>query len=140
MQNFKIIIYCFVRKRLAARELITQYYHQLTEGCGNAACSNENCASSSTFRFKEIDKNNLAVEAIELSKAKATLCERRPGKIPRLPAETDNASATTLSITPGEPVGLGAKSKMPSPTASYVDESFLPSSSSSNSSLGKLFP
>ncbi|XP_059165632.1 ubiquitin-protein ligase E3A-like isoform X2 [Physella acuta] len=125
-------------KRLAARELITQYYHQLTEGCGNAACSNENCASSSTFRFKEIDKNNLAVEAIELSKAKATLCERRPGKIPRLPSESDNSSsATTLTMTRGEPVGLGAKSKMPSPTASSVDESFLPSSSNSNSSLTK---
>lgn len=33
-------------KRLAARELIKQYYFQLTQGCGNPNCANEHCASS----------------------------------------------------------------------------------------------
>lgn len=33
-------------KRAAARRLIERYFYQLTDGCGNPACDNENCASS----------------------------------------------------------------------------------------------
>lgn len=33
-------------KRAAARKLIERYFYQLTDGCGNATCENEHCASS----------------------------------------------------------------------------------------------
>uniref|UniRef100_A0A0B6ZJY5 HECT-type E3 ubiquitin transferase n=1 Tax=Arion vulgaris TaxID=1028688 RepID=A0A0B6ZJY5_9EUPU len=101
-------------KRVAARGLISQYYSQLTEGCGNDACSNENCASSHQFRFKDSDKNTLAVQALSLCKIKAKLCERRPIKISRLPTDGDADGPSYY-----KPVGMGAKSKIPSPTSSY---------------------
>ena len=31
----------------AAAQLIERYYFQITDGCGNVACTNQNCASSS---------------------------------------------------------------------------------------------
>lgn len=131
-------------KRVAAKERIQQYYTQLTEGCGNDSCTNENCASSSSFKFKDIDRNKLAVEAISLSKAKAELCERRPSKVLRLPtpegeeesgpsgfstnaqtssicpssASTSATAPATSAPAPGGPVGEGAKPKIPSPTSS----------------------
>lgn len=37
-------------KRLAAKQLIKQYYFQLTKGCGNENCDNEHCASSPKFK------------------------------------------------------------------------------------------
>lgn len=33
-------------KRAAAKKLIERYFYQLTDGCGNTSCENENCASS----------------------------------------------------------------------------------------------
>lgn len=33
-------------KRAAAKKLIERYFYQLTDGCGDPNCSNENCASS----------------------------------------------------------------------------------------------
>lgn len=54
-----------------------------------------------------------------MSKNKAQLCERRPSKISRLPTEEeDGPSGFTKSELVGMPVGLGAKSKVPSPTLS----------------------
>jgi ubiquitin-protein ligase E3 A len=99
-------------KRVAAKELISQYYSQLTEGCGNEACSNQNCASSQQFIFKDTDRNILAVKALNLCKVKAELCERRPSKISRLPNEDEDGPSYYM------PVGLGAKSKSHSPTVS----------------------
>lgn len=33
-------------KRAAAKQLIERYFYQLLDGCGNANCDNQNCASS----------------------------------------------------------------------------------------------
>ncbi|KAH9496020.1 Ubiquitin-protein ligase E3A [Bulinus truncatus] len=127
-------------KRSAAKELIAQYYCQLTEGCGNESCDNENCASSRLFRFKESDKNNLALQAIELSKIKASLCGRRPSKISRLPSEDEKECSSSAFVTTVESqcLGTGAKSKMPSPPAvSSVEENSFLSPSGSSTSLVK---
>uniref|UniRef100_A0A8C9W0H7 Ubiquitin-protein ligase E3A n=1 Tax=Scleropages formosus TaxID=113540 RepID=A0A8C9W0H7_SCLFO len=66
------------RKRAAAKHLIERYYHQLTEGCGNEACTNEFCASCPGFR--RMDNNAAAVKALELYKINAKLCDPHPSK------------------------------------------------------------
>lgn len=75
------------RKRAAAKQLIEAYYFQLTDGCGNSDCSNDSCASSPGFTFKDRDKNKLAVEAIDLFKKKAKLCQNQRRKIAKLPEQ-----------------------------------------------------
>lgn len=37
---------CSDMKRAAAKKLIERYFYQLTDGCGNPHCDNQNCASS----------------------------------------------------------------------------------------------
>lgn len=73
------------RKRAAAKHLIEHYFLQLTEGCGNADCKNEFCASCPDFR--PLDNNAAAVKALELFKINAKLC--RP---PPLKKESDTPS------------------------------------------------
>ncbi|XP_061189216.1 ubiquitin-protein ligase E3A-like [Saccostrea echinata] len=70
-------------KRAAARQMIEKYYYQLTDGCGNENCQNEDCASCSSFAFKDKTKNELAIKAIDLFKGKADLCGSQPSKVPR---------------------------------------------------------
>uniref|UniRef100_A0A8D0L5A7 HECT-type E3 ubiquitin transferase n=1 Tax=Sphenodon punctatus TaxID=8508 RepID=A0A8D0L5A7_SPHPU len=73
--------YClnvWYRKRAAAKHLIERYYHQLTEGCGNEACTNEFCASCPTFL--RMDNNAAAIKALELYKINAKLCDPHPSK------------------------------------------------------------
>lgn len=66
------------RKRAAAKHLIERYYHQLTEGCGNEACTNECCASCPSFL--RMDNNAAAIKALELYKVNAKLCDPHPSK------------------------------------------------------------
>ena len=62
--------------------MIERFYYQLTDGCGQANCTNPNCASSSTFVFRNITKNTAAVQALELFKNKAVLCDASvPAKV-----------------------------------------------------------
>ncbi|XP_013919898.1 PREDICTED: ubiquitin-protein ligase E3A isoform X1 [Thamnophis sirtalis] len=65
-------------KRAAAKHLIERYYHQLTEGCGNEACTNEFCASCPTFL--RMDNNAAAIKALDLYKINAKLCDPHPSK------------------------------------------------------------
>jgi len=65
-------------KRAAAKHLIERYYHQLTEGCGNEACTNECCASCPSFL--RMDNNAAAIKALELYKVNAKLCDPHPSK------------------------------------------------------------
>ncbi|KFM64897.1 Ubiquitin-protein ligase E3A, partial [Stegodyphus mimosarum] len=60
------------RKRTAAKKLIERYYFQLTDGCGNQACENENCASCQ--KAPKLEPDEAAARAIELFKSKAKLC------------------------------------------------------------------
>ena len=45
------------------------------------------CASNANFLLKDRDKNKLAVEAIELFKKKAELCENQRQKVAKIPGE-----------------------------------------------------
>lgn len=88
-------------KRAAAKQRIEAYYFQLTDGCGNSSCANQNCASSDCFSFKEKDKNELALMAIELFKHKAQLCENQRSKIARLPRDGETSPMSiSVSSTP----------------------------------------
>ncbi|XP_041647058.1 ubiquitin-protein ligase E3A isoform X2 [Cheilinus undulatus] len=64
--------------RAAAKHLIERYFRQLTEGCGNGACTNEFCASCSDFQ--PLDNNAAAAKALELFKINAKLCTPHPSK------------------------------------------------------------
>uniref|UniRef100_A0A4W3ICI0 Ubiquitin-protein ligase E3A n=1 Tax=Callorhinchus milii TaxID=7868 RepID=A0A4W3ICI0_CALMI len=68
--------------REAARDLIESYYRQLTKGCGNEFCANENCASCPTF--KQLDNNRAAARALELYRARAEFCADWPPRKTRL--------------------------------------------------------
>uniref|UniRef100_A0A8C8IU34 Ubiquitin-protein ligase E3A n=1 Tax=Oncorhynchus tshawytscha TaxID=74940 RepID=A0A8C8IU34_ONCTS len=64
------------RKRAAAKHLIERYFRQLTEGCGNGACTNELCASC--LGFQPLDHNAAAIRALELYKINTKLCDLHP--------------------------------------------------------------
>ncbi|XP_036971308.1 ubiquitin-protein ligase E3A [Acanthopagrus latus] len=64
--------------RAAAKHLIERYFRQLTDGCGNGACTNEFCASCCDFR--PLDNNAAAAKALELFKINAKLCNPNPSK------------------------------------------------------------
>ncbi|XP_031678139.1 ubiquitin-protein ligase E3A isoform X1 [Oncorhynchus kisutch] len=73
-------------KRAAAKHLIERYFRQLTEGCGNGACTNELCASC--LGFQPLDHNAAAIRALELYKINTKLCDLHPSA-----AFPDNNSA-----------------------------------------------
>lgn len=60
------------RKRNAAKRLIERYYFQLTDGCGNQSCKNENCASCQ--KAPKLDADQAAARAIKLFQERAKLC------------------------------------------------------------------
>lgn len=80
-------------KRAAAKHLIERYFRQLTDGCGNGACTNEFCASC--HAFQPLDSNLAAARALELFKINAKLCNLHPGK------REPEAAAPALSETSG---------------------------------------
>lgn len=97
-------------KRAAAKHLIERYYHQLTEGCGNEACTNEFCASCPTFR--RMDNNAAAIKALELYKINAKLCDPHPSKKGASSAYLENskgASNNCSDIKMNKKDGQGAR-------------------------------
>ncbi|XP_070135871.1 ubiquitin-protein ligase E3A [Drosophila bipectinata] len=60
-------------KRSAVRSLIQRYFHQLQSGCGNAHCTNANCASSG--KVAPMTANEVAAKALQLFSQDAQLCE-----------------------------------------------------------------
>ncbi|ESN91803.1 hypothetical protein HELRODRAFT_108537 [Helobdella robusta] len=61
-------------KRLAAKEQITKYYYQLTDGCGNKECTNQCCASCLQFKYPNLNRNEAAAMSLELFKSRSPLC------------------------------------------------------------------
>lgn len=98
------------RKRAAAKHLIERYYHQLTEGCGNGACTNEFCASCPSFL--RMDNNTAAIKALELYKGNAALCDPHPSKKGAGSAHLENADGAARASRDAEAhrkQGLGAR-------------------------------
>ncbi|KAK2580164.1 hypothetical protein KPH14_012435 [Odynerus spinipes] len=73
---------CSDMKRAAAKKLIERYFYQLTEGCGNPHCGNQNCASSG--KITNLTPNQAAAQAIQLFSQEARLCDgTQPSKVAR---------------------------------------------------------
>lgn len=91
-------------KRAAAKKLIERYFYQLTDGCGNATCENEHCASSG--KVKGLTPNQAAGLAIQLFRQEAQLCETHPPKVPRTHnncrerRENDEKSEFATTVSP----------------------------------------
>ncbi|XP_043506226.1 ubiquitin-protein ligase E3A [Polistes fuscatus] len=82
---------CSDMKRAAAKKLIERYFYQLTEGCGNPQCSNQNCASSG--KITNLTPNQAAAQAIQLFSQEARLCDgTQPSKVARTTLEPGPAS------------------------------------------------
>ncbi|XP_071018078.1 ubiquitin-protein ligase E3A-like isoform X1 [Oncorhynchus clarkii lewisi] len=82
-------------KRAAAKHLIERYFRQLTEGCGNGACTNELCASC--LGFQPLDHNAAAIRALELYKINTKLCDLHPSA-----AFPDNSAEDTQPALLGD--------------------------------------
>lgn len=84
-------------KRAAARQLIENYYYQLTSGCGNSNCDNQCCASCPEFSYKSVDRNRLAVQAVTLSRSRARLCDGIPQKYAKFPVQESSGTQAAAS-------------------------------------------
>lgn len=82
---------CSNMKRAAAKKLIERYFYQLTDGCGNPQCDNENCVSSG--KVTNLTPNQAAAQAIQLFSQEARLCDgTQPSKVARTTLEPGPAS------------------------------------------------
>lgn len=118
-------------KRAAARQLIENYYYQLTSGCGDSSCDNQCCASCPDFSYKSVDRNQLALQAVTLSRSRARLCEGIPQKYAKFPVQESGGTQAAASGSSkgnsrddGTSVDLqgGAKSKITqSPSGASID-------------------
>lgn len=61
-----------IKKRSHAKQLIERYFYQLTVGCGNSQCRNENCASNS--QIEALTPNQAAARAIKLFTGDVNFC------------------------------------------------------------------
>lgn len=89
-------IFAYRGKRAAAKQRIERYYYQLKEGCGRDNCTNNNCASSQSFTYKDITNNDAGIRAIDLFKEQALLCDQQPLKVAK---NTDNSGPSCSSNT-----------------------------------------
>ncbi|XP_053995543.1 ubiquitin-protein ligase E3A isoform X1 [Hylaeus anthracinus] len=82
---------CSDMKRAVAKQLIERYFYQLTDGCGNPDCDNQNCASSG--KVTNLTPNQAAAQAIQLFSQEARLCDgTQPSKVARTTLEPGPAS------------------------------------------------
>ncbi|KAL5967775.1 Ubiquitin-protein ligase E3A, partial [Taenia solium] len=56
------------------QERTRYYFNQLTVGCGDAACTNQNCASSPNFAHPGLDNNHAAALALRLLRDSEPMC------------------------------------------------------------------
>ncbi|KAL5109862.1 Ubiquitin-protein ligase E3A [Taenia crassiceps] len=56
------------------QERTRYYFNQLTVGCGDAACTNQNCASSPNFAHRGLDDNHAAALALRLLRDSEPMC------------------------------------------------------------------
>lgn len=111
-----------VMKRAAARRLIERYYYQLTDGCGDSDCSNENCASCSKFIYKNCTRNQLAVHALQLFKQKALLCEAHPAKMAKWPSENEEKPTTSVTDCSSKDLNLNNNTTVSGSTSSSAGQ------------------
>ncbi|CAL1263837.1 unnamed protein product [Larinioides sclopetarius] len=128
-----------LRKRTAAKKLIERYYFQLTDGCGNQSCENENCASCQ--KAPKLDPDEAAARAIRLFKDKAKLC------VPPCPSADESYNADVPNGTNNITEGLSSEQNFRlcnrDRKNSHINDSCkmdtdVPTSSSEDSNVSKL--
>lgn len=95
-------------KRAAAKKLIERYFYQLTDGCGNPKCSNQNCFSSG--HVERMSPNDAAIRALNLFRQDAKLCDTHPSKL---------AKITTGSVD-SDSISSSSSSELMNPRYSFV--------------------
>lgn len=83
-------------KRAHAKQLIEQYFYQLTSGCGEANCSNEHCASNGNT--EPLAPNQAAARALYLYKIDAKLCNSLAVCNQELKADKIELTATGIEM------------------------------------------
>ncbi|OAD52622.1 Ubiquitin-protein ligase E3A [Eufriesea mexicana] len=115
---------CSDMKRAVAKKLIERYFYQLTDGCGNPDCDNQNCASSG--KVTNLTPNQAAAQAIQLFSQEARLCDgTQPSKVARTTLEPGPASlAKSLPVKSVNPTcsdeGIASNSNI-NPAPSITD-------------------
>ena len=71
----KYSFYCSPSSREEAKALILLYFNQITKGCGQEDCENDQCASSKRFKYDQISSDEAAAKAVHLFKNHSKLCE-----------------------------------------------------------------
>ncbi|VDP72084.1 unnamed protein product [Echinostoma caproni] len=74
------------------QQLIIRYFNQLRLGCSNPNCPNPNCASSPSFAHPNLNANQAAVLAMQLTADRAPLCY-----------PPDNPTTATTTTTTSNP-------------------------------------
>lgn len=85
-------------KRAAAKKLIERYFYQLTDGCGNPKCTNQNCFSSG--HVERLSPNEAAIRALNLFRQDAKLCDTHPSKLAKITTgsvDSDSISSSSSS-------------------------------------------
>lgn len=71
--------------------MILLYYNQITKGCGQQDCENDQCASSKRFKHDQISSDEAAAKAVHLFKNHSKLC---------VPSELESDSNHKVSKPP----------------------------------------
>jgi len=101
-----------------AKALIKLYFDQITKGCGQEDCENDQCASSKRFKRDQISSDEAAARAISLFKNHSKLCipnEEKNHKISKPPAAEgpeDIENDVEYSIPVQETGGRGGASEV----------------------------
>lgn len=54
--------------------MILLYFNQITKGCGQEDCENDQCASSKRFKHDQISNDEAAAKAVHLFQSHSKLC------------------------------------------------------------------
>ena len=79
-----------------AKRRIELYHRQLTRGCGSDDCTNDCCASSPLFIYRDLDSNAAAATALQLLMKRAPLCVSGLVKSSSLKNVDKNKTVTSL--------------------------------------------
>lgn len=84
------------KKRSHTKQLIERYFYQLTIGCANLQCTNENCASN--VHFEVLTPNQAAARAIKLFSEEAEFCNFLPSRTASCFSEGSKSNTETIPV------------------------------------------
>uniref|UniRef100_A0A158QCF5 HECT-type E3 ubiquitin transferase n=1 Tax=Hymenolepis diminuta TaxID=6216 RepID=A0A158QCF5_HYMDI len=106
-------------RQAVIEERIRHYFNQLTVGCGDSTCPNQNCASSPNFAHRGIDNNRAAALALRLLGDSEPMCFRHSNSSDQNRTST-RESTNRQSRNTGAQTGSGSNEIMEIPEASIA--------------------